>query len=69
MSVCTAFWLWSIAQALLLPNWIAGLSGLVSLDTLYIFRIEREEALMRATSGAAWDEYAARTKRLVPYVH
>jgi len=64
-----AFWLWSIAQALLLQNWIAGLSGLVGFGTLYLFRIEREEALMRATFGAAWDEYARRTKRLVPFVH
>ena len=25
----SAFWLWALAQALLLPNWIAGPSGLV----------------------------------------
>ena len=23
----TSFWLWAIAQALLIPNWIAGLQG------------------------------------------
>ena len=30
----TAFWLWAVAQALLLPNWIAGFSGLIGFGTL-----------------------------------
>ena len=50
----TAFWLWAVAQALLLPNWIAGLSGLVGFGTLYFMRIEKEERLMLETFGEAF---------------
>ena len=30
----TAFWLWAVAQALLLPNFVAGFSGIVGFGTL-----------------------------------
>lgn len=62
----TAFWLWALAQALLLPNWLAGLSGLVGFGTLYGFRIGREEHLMREAFGDEYRAYEARTARLVP---
>ncbi|HEX5865076.1 MAG TPA: protein-S-isoprenylcysteine O-methyltransferase, partial [Casimicrobiaceae bacterium] len=42
----SAFWLWALAQALLLPNWIAGPAGLVGFGTLFFLRVGREEALM-----------------------
>ncbi|MGG5817597.1 protein-S-isoprenylcysteine O-methyltransferase [Falsiroseomonas sp. HW251] len=64
-----AFWLWAVAQALLLQNWVAGPAGLIGFGTLYAFRIGREESLMRATFGADWDAYAARTWRVVPFLH
>jgi len=64
-----AFWLWAVAQALLLQNWLAGPAGIVGFGLLYGFRIGREEALMRQTFGPAWDAYAARTKRVLPFVH
>ncbi len=62
----TAFWLWALAQALLLPNWIAGLSGLVGFGTLYAFRVGREEKLMLDAFGNEYRAYMARTARLVP---
>lgn len=62
----SAFWLWALAQALLLPNWVAGLSGLVGFGTLYLFRIGREEQLMREAFGDEYRAYEARTARLVP---
>ncbi|HYF08780.1 MAG TPA: protein-S-isoprenylcysteine O-methyltransferase [Acetobacteraceae bacterium] len=65
----TAFWLWAGAQALLLQNWVAGLSGLVGFGLLYAFRIGREEAMMRSTFGPAWESYASRTRRIIPFVH
>lgn len=64
----SAFWLWAIAQALTLQNWVAGPAGLIGFGTLYLLRVGREEALMRSTFGAAWDAYAARTPRVVPFL-
>ena len=62
----TSFWLWGIAQALLIPNWMAGLSGVVAVAILYFSRIQNEEAMMRQEFGADYDAYCKRTKRLVP---
>ena len=42
----SAFWLWAIAQALLLPNWVAGFAGLVGFGTLYFGRVAREERMI-----------------------
>lgn len=61
-----SFALWGVAQALLIPNWIAGLAGLAAVVALYAVRQSREEAMMRETFGAEYDAYCARTKRLVP---
>ena len=61
-----SFWCWALGQALLLPNWIAGLSGLVAIAWLYFTRIADEEAMMRETFGAEYDAYSARTGRLWP---
>jgi protein-S-isoprenylcysteine O-methyltransferase Ste14 len=52
----TAFWLWAVAQALLLPNWVAGLSGLLGFGILYFLRVSQEEQLMLDTFG---DDYRA----------
>lgn len=62
----TAFWLMALAQALLLPNWIAGLSGLLGFGTLYILRVRHEERLMLDGFGAAYQAYMDRTGRLLP---
>lgn len=61
-----SFLLWGVTQALLIPNWIAGLAGLVAVLALYAVRQSREETMMRDTFGAEYDAYCARTKRLVP---
>src|SRR5258705_12904216 len=34
----SAFWLWAFAQALLLPNWVAGFSGLVGFGILFFVK-------------------------------
>ena len=62
----TSFWLWAIAQFLLIPNWIAGLSGLISIAMLYYSRIEAEEDMMRKQFGTEYDAYCERTYRLFP---
>jgi protein-S-isoprenylcysteine O-methyltransferase Ste14 len=64
----TAFWMWAIAQGLLLPNWIAGLSGLLGFGILYTFRIRHEERLMIDTFGDEYLAYMRRTGRLMPRI-
>lgn len=62
----SAFWLWAIAQALLLPNWIAGPAGLVGFGTLYFFRVGEEEKLMSEAFGSEYRDYINRTGRVFP---
>ena len=61
-----AFWLWGIAQALLLHNWICGLSYLVSFLPMYLFRVPQEEQMMMDTFGEQYQEYIAHTGRVLP---
>ncbi len=63
----SAFWMWAVAQAFTLQNWVAGFAGIVGFGTLYLCRVAREESLMRATFGSDWDLYAARTPRVLPF--
>jgi protein-S-isoprenylcysteine O-methyltransferase Ste14 len=64
----SAFWLWSVAQALLLPNWVAGFFGIVGFGILFFGRIAREERMMLETFGAPYREYMARTSRVIPMI-
>ena len=65
----SAFWLMAIAQALLLPNWIAGLSGLVGFGSLFFGRVGREEEMMLRAFGEEYRTYMARTARVVPWIY
>lgn len=62
----TAFWLWAIAQACLLPNWFAGFAGLVGFGILFFGRIGREERMMLQTFGDDYRNYMSRTYRVIP---
>ena len=62
----TAFWLWAVAQALLLPNWVAGFAGLIGFGTLFFGRIAKVEQMMVDTFGDEYRQYMARTGRLLP---
>jgi protein-S-isoprenylcysteine O-methyltransferase Ste14 len=64
-----AFWLWAVAQALLLPNWIAGPAGIVGFGTLYFLRVGREEKLMLEMFQDEYRHYMARTGRIVPRIY
>ena len=64
----SAFWLLALAQALLLPNWIAGLAGIVGFGTLFALRLRPEERMMEAAFGDEYRTYAARTWRIIPFV-
>src|SRR5690606_399864 len=59
-------WLLGIAQALLLPNWIVGLSGLASFALFYFLRMPREEQMMLDQFGEAYRAYMGRTGRVIP---
>jgi protein-S-isoprenylcysteine O-methyltransferase Ste14 len=65
----TAFWLWALAQALLLPNWIAGPAGLVGFGILFFCRVGQEEAMMLSTFGEDYRAYMAKTRRVIPGVY
>jgi len=57
-----------LAQFLLLPNWVAGVAGLVGVSILYAFRVRNEERLMRETFGSDYVHYMTKTKRLIPWI-
>jgi len=58
--------LWGIAQALLLQNWIAGLSMLVFFLPLYLTRVPNEEKMMLEHFGEEYREYLSKTGRIIP---
>ena len=61
-------WLLGIAQALLLWNWIVGLSGILSFALLYFVRVPEEEQMMLEHFGHEYREYMQTTGRVVPRV-
>lgn len=64
----SSFFLLGIAQAMLLPNWFAGLAGIAGAAILYGFRVAREERMMLDTFGDAYRAYMNQTKRIVPWI-
>jgi protein-S-isoprenylcysteine O-methyltransferase Ste14 len=58
--------LYSIGQALVLPNWIAGPSYLFAMALLIALRLGPEERMMLEEFGKDYESYMRRTKRLVP---
>jgi protein-S-isoprenylcysteine O-methyltransferase Ste14 len=64
----SALLLYSLGQALVVPNWIAGPSYLVAMALLFAFRLGPEERMMLEQFGNDYEAYRGRTKRLVPGV-
>src|SRR5438309_10139412 len=64
----SALALYSVGQALVIPNWVAGLSNLVAFGVLLALRIGAEERMMAQQFGNEYAAYMARTKRLIPHV-
>jgi len=58
--------LWSVAQPLLLPNWLAGPASLAAFLPLYLSRVPNEERMMLDHFGEAYRDYCARTGRVLP---
>lgn len=59
-------WIWVVAQALLLWNWVAGPLDLLFFIPFYILRIRAEEKMMLDTFGDAYLEYMKKTGAVVP---
>jgi protein-S-isoprenylcysteine O-methyltransferase Ste14 len=62
----TSLGLWGLAQALLLPNWIAGLGGLPAFLAFYLVRVPQEEQMMLEHFGDAYRAYCVQTGRVLP---
>lgn len=58
--------LFGVGQGLLLNNWLAGWSALVTFSIMYHFRVSREEAMMCECFGDAYRDYMRHTGRLLP---
>ncbi|HLA13227.1 MAG TPA: protein-S-isoprenylcysteine O-methyltransferase [Pyrinomonadaceae bacterium] len=63
-----AIWLFSLAQGLLLQNWLAGWSAFVAFAVMYFVRISKEERMMGDFFGQKYSDYMRRTGRLFPRV-
>ncbi|MBC6717389.1 isoprenylcysteine carboxylmethyltransferase family protein [Aurantimonas sp. DM33-3] len=62
----SAFWTMALAQALLVPNWIAGPAGLIGFGILFAARVAPEERMMEEAFGDEYRAYRARTARIIP---
>ncbi|MFN2480243.1 MAG: protein-S-isoprenylcysteine O-methyltransferase [Pyrinomonadaceae bacterium] len=63
-----SIWLFSLAQGLLLQNWLAGWSAFVAFAIMYFVRIPQEERMMREFFGQEYSDYMLQTGRLFPRV-
>ena len=62
----SAHWLWAIAQALLIENWLAGWAFLAIFVPFCLIRIPREEQMMLENFGEQYRQYKNHTGRLIP---
>jgi protein-S-isoprenylcysteine O-methyltransferase Ste14 len=61
-----AHFLWSIAQVLLVHNWIAGWAALLAFIPIYFLRVPAEEDMMIEQFGEEYQAYKKRTGRVLP---
>jgi protein-S-isoprenylcysteine O-methyltransferase Ste14 len=64
----TSLFLYSLGQALVVPNGVAGPSYGLAFGLLFALRIGAEERMMREAFPGEYEAYEARTKRLIPGV-
>jgi len=58
-----------VGYSLALGNALAAVATGALLAAVYVWRIGAEEAMLSKAFGAQYDQYRARTKRLVPFVY
>ena len=61
-----AIWITTLAQPLLVHNWIGGFLVVPAFAAMWFIRVPNEEAMMHARFGEAWDAYCSRAGRLIP---
>jgi len=64
-----AIFLWSLAQGLILENWLAGWSSFATFSAMYFLRTPREERMMCEFLGEEYREYMRETGRLFPRIY
>jgi protein-S-isoprenylcysteine O-methyltransferase Ste14 len=64
-----SIWLIGVAQGLLLQNWLAGWSALVTFALTYFLRTPREEQMMVEVFGEEYRDYMRQTGRILPRFH
>ena len=57
---------WAIGQILILHNWIAGYSFIVTMLPFYFYRTRKEEEMLVAEFGDEYREYKQKTGALFP---
>ena len=63
-----SIFLWSLAQGMMLENWLAGWSALLTFSLMYILRTPREEQMMCDFLGQEYRDYIRQTGRLFPRI-
>lgn len=61
-----SIWLFSLAQGLLLENWLAGWSVFMAFGVMYFVRTPRKVQMMCEFFGDEYRDYMRQTGRLVP---
>ena len=61
-------WIFSVAQILLLQNWIAGPASLAVFIPFYLLRVKAEEKMMLDQFGDQYREYMNRTGAVIPKI-
>jgi len=62
------FLLYTIGQALVIPNFIAGLSGLIGFILFIALRLKNEEKMLKDRFGSDYISYCKKTKKIIPKI-
>ena len=66
--IYSAHILWGLAQAFMLPNWLAGWGGLIFIIPVFLIRIPNEEKTMIDQFGEAYVEYMKKVGGVFPKI-
>jgi len=64
--IYASVWLWCLAQALLVHNWIGSLAGLLLFLPVYIYRLPIEESMMLDQFGQPYRDYMRQVGGIFP---